>query len=168
MDLHREIRYRADVPAVYQMLTDQDFVRRRVEASHALRHKVTIEPDGGGCRTRTHQVLPAEVPDFVKKFVGDEIQLDEVVTWQAPDADGSRQGRLQVDVVGAPVTLRGTIRLVPDRDSGGTGTRQLIDAELKASVPLIGRKIEEAAAPAVLAGFDVMERVGNAWLAERQ
>ena len=61
--------------------------------------------------------------------------------------------------------MRGTIQLVAEAD--GSATRQIFDAELKASVPLIGRKIEEAAAPAVVAGIDGMEDLGQAWLTEQ-
>ncbi|REF37573.1 uncharacterized protein DUF2505 [Thermasporomyces composti] len=164
MDLHRETRYPADPTAVYAMLTDEDFLRRRAQAAHALRHDVKVEPTGGGHRTRLHQFLPAEVPDFVRKLVGDEIELTEVIAWEAAEPDGSRRAEVRVDVASAPVTLRGTIRLVPD----SAGTRQILDAELKASVPLIGKKIEEAAAPAVAAGLTGMEELGRQWLAEHR
>ena len=163
MDLHRETRYAAEPDAVFAMLTDPDFIGKRAEAAHAVRHDVTVEAAGAGVRTRTHQTLPAEVPDFVRRMVGDHINLDEVITWGARGPDGSRSGELRVDVANLPVTMRGTIQLVPD--AGGGSTRQIVDAELKASVPLVGRKIEEAAAPAVVAGLDGMEDLGRGWLA---
>jgi hypothetical protein len=161
MDLHRETRYAADPQTVFEMLTHKGFIQKRAEAAHAIRHEVTVERLGGGCRTRAQQTLPAEVPDFVRRLVGQHIELDEVITWGEPASDGSRRGDLQVSVTNAPVSLKGTIQLVPSSD--GT-TRQIVDAELKASVPLIGRKIEEAAAPAVLAGLDGMEELGRTWL----
>jgi len=164
MDLHRETRYAAKPADVFAMLTDETFIRRRAEASHALRSDVTVEPSGAGVRTTNHQTLPADVPDFVRRLVGQHIELDEVIAWGPAAADGSRSGDLRVDIANAPVTLRGTIQLVPD--TGGVSTRQIVDAELKASVPLIGRKIEEAAAPAVLAGLDGMGDLGATWLAE--
>ena len=164
MDLHRETRYAAKPAHVFAMLTDESFIRRRAEASHAIRSDVTVEPVGSGVRTSTHQTLPADVPDFVRRLVGQHIELDEVITWGPAASDGSRSGELRVDVANAPVAMRGTIQLVPD--AGGGATRQIVDAELKASVPLIGRKIEEAAAPAVLAGLDGMGDLGATWLAE--
>jgi hypothetical protein len=164
MDLHRETKYAADASTVYTMLTSESFIQKRAQAAHAIRYDVTIESAGAGRRTRTHQTLPAEVPDFVRKLIGQHIELDETITWGEASPDGSRSGALHVDVQGAPVALRGTIQLVPE--SGGAATRQVVDAELKASVPLIGRKIEEAAAPAVLAGLDGMEELGRSWLAE--
>jgi hypothetical protein len=164
MDLHRETKYAADAPTVYTMLTSESFIQKRAQAAHAIRYDVTIESAGAGRRTRTHQTLPAEVPDFVRKLIGQHIELDETITWGEASPDCSRSGARHFDVQGAPVALRGTIQLVPE--SGGAATRQVVDAELKASVPLIGRKIEEAAAPAVLAGLDGMEELGRSWLAE--
>jgi uncharacterized protein YndB with AHSA1/START domain len=164
MDLHRETTYAAKPAAVFAMLTDETFIRRRAAASHAVRSDVRVEPTSTGVRTTTHQTLPADVPDFVRRLVGQHIELDEVIAWGAAAPDGARSGELRVDVANAPVTMRGTIQLVPE--TGGGSTRQVVDAVLKASVPLIGRKIEEAAAPAVVAGLDGMGDLGAAWLAE--
>ncbi|WP_020577280.1 DUF2505 domain-containing protein [Actinopolymorpha alba] len=162
MDLHRETRYAADPTTVFAMLTSESFIRKRAQAAHAIRYDVTVESFGAGARSRTHQSLPAEVPDFVRRLVGECIELDEVITWGEAGPDASRSGELRVDIANAPVTMRGTIQLIPE--AGGTATRQIVDAELKASVPLIGKKIEEAAAPAVIAGLDGMEELGRSWL----
>jgi hypothetical protein len=164
MDLHRETKYAADASTVYTMLTSESFIQKRAQAAHAIRYDVTIESAGAGRRTRTHQTLPAEVPDFVRKLIGQHIELDETITWGEASPDGSLSAPLHGPLQAPPVALRGTIQLVPE--SGGAATRQVVDAELKASVPLIGRKIEEAAAPAVLAGLDGMEELGRSWLAE--
>lgn len=163
MDLHRETTYAADPAAVFAMLTNEGFIRYRAKAAHAVRYDVTVEPRGAGARTTTRQSLPADVPDFVRRLVGEHIELDEVIDWGPPGPDNSRSGELRLTVTNAPVAMRGTIQLVPE--SGGSATRQIVDAELKASVPLIGRKIEEAAAPAVVAGLDGMEEIGRSWLA---
>jgi uncharacterized protein YndB with AHSA1/START domain len=162
MDLHRETRYAAKPAAVYAMLTDEGFMAKRAQAAHAVDYDVSVEPAGAGVRTRTHEKLPAEVPDFVRRLVGQHIDLEEVVTWGPPGPDGSRSGDLRVEIANAPVSMRGTIQLVAE--AGGEATRQIVDAELKASVPLVGRKIEEAAAPAVMAGIDGMEDLGRDWL----
>ena len=63
-----------------------------------------------------------------------------------------------------PVSLRGTLHLAP----GGRGTTVRLVGELKVNVPLLGRKLEQSAAPAVLAGFRTQQSAGDRWLAEHQ
>ena len=64
-------------------------------------------------------------------------------------------------VLGQPVNLRGTLNLGP----GGRGTKVDLDGELKVAIPLLGKKLEQSSAPAVLAGFRTQQRVGDRWLA---
>lgn len=42
-----------------------------------------------------------------------------------------------------------------------------VEGDLRASVPLIGSKIEKAAEPAIKGAIRVEERTGRAWLTER-
>ena len=44
------------------------------------------------------------------------------------------------------------------------GTRVTVEGDLKARVPFIGGKVEEAAAPSVLSGIRKERQVGLAWL----
>jgi hypothetical protein len=36
---------------------------------------------------------------------------------------------------------------------------------VKVAIPLLGRKLEQAAAPAVTAGYETQQEVGDKWLA---
>jgi hypothetical protein len=40
-----------------------------------------------------------------------------------------------------------------------------IVGELKVAIPLLGRKLEEATAPAVIAGYRTQQEVGDRWFA---
>ena len=40
-----------------------------------------------------------------------------------------------------------------------------VSGELKVAIPLLGRKLEESAAPAVMAGYRTQQEVGDRWLA---
>ena len=102
-----------------------------------------------------------KLPDFVKSFVGKELHLTETSDWGPAAADGSRKGRLTVTVGGAPITLDATLSLAPS----GQGSRELVEGDLTAKVPLLGGKIEQAAAPAIEAAIHVERSTGATWLA---
>lgn len=161
MDVHRVLRFRADPEAVFAMLTSEEFLRRRAQASHALSADVSVgTTPAGAVRSELRQTLPAEVPDFVRKLTGPTIDLTEEIVWDDPAADRSRTGTITMQVQGAPVHLHGTVTL----SLTSSGTEQVVRAELKAAVPMIGGKIERAAEPAVIAGIDVLEDLGRDWL----
>nr|WP_257911011.1 DUF2505 domain-containing protein [Janibacter limosus] len=60
-------------------------------------------------------------------------------------SDGSRHADLALTVTGVPLKLVGTIALSPT----ASGSTLVIDADLSCSIPLFGKKIEEAARPAI-------------------
>ena len=163
MRLSAEIRYDADPAAVFTMLTDPDFQERKCAATGALDHEVEIEEyDDGSAAIRTTRTMPTDqVPDFVRTFVGQTLTVVQVDDWQTAAADGSREGTVVVEIKSAPVRLAGSMTLRPD----GGGTRQTIDGDLKASVPLVGGRIEKAVEPALQAALRVEQREGRAWLA---
>jgi len=108
--------------------------------------------------THTSRTLPAQ--DYAARFNGPRLHVIEDNAWNEAESDGARSGSLTMTVQGQPVTLRGQLRLAP----GGRGTTVALTGELKVAIPLLGRKLEQAAAPAVLAGFHTQQRVGDRWL----
>jgi hypothetical protein len=159
-----EIRYDADRASVFAMLTDADFQERKCAATGAVDCEVAIErfPDGGAT-IRTQRTMPTDqVPDFARAFVGRTVLIVEVDDWQAPEPDGTREGTVVVEIKGAPIRFAGSLAL--RASSGGTGTLEAIDGDIKASVPLVGGKMERALEPALKAAIRVEEREGRAWL----
>ena len=41
-----------------------------------------------------------------------------------------------------------------------------LTGDLKVAIPILGKKLEQSAAPAILAGFRTQQKVGDAWLAK--
>jgi hypothetical protein len=64
-------------------------------------------------------------------------------------------------VLGQPVTFRGKLQLSP----GGRGSVVEVTGDLKVAIPLLGKKFEESAAPAVTKGYQTQQEVGDRWLA---
>ena len=162
MQVNVQITYPATAEAVFAVLTDREFLADVCRATGALSHTVDVEDDGAGVTVTTRRDLPTdEVPDFVKRFVGQTLTVVRVDRWDAPGPDGSRRGTLSLEIAGAPVRLTGTLGLRAE----GESAVQDVDGDLKASVPLVGGKIEKAAEPAIRAGLRAEERVARQWLA---
>lgn len=155
MDISTRLEFAAPPPQVAAMLTDEQYLDEVCRATHSTRYEVAVT----GSTTRTSRTFPA--PASVARFVGGELTVSEQVTWGEAAADGSRTGELQMTVPGQPVTLAGRLQLSP----GGPGTVVELTGNLKAAIPLFGGKIEQSAAPAVLAGFSTQQEVGERWLA---
>ncbi|HET9655927.1 MAG TPA: DUF2505 domain-containing protein [Kineosporiaceae bacterium] len=164
MRITAEIHYDADPGTVFRMISDVSFQERKCQATGALDHEVEVEEyDDGGALVRSHRTLPADgVPDFVKSLVGPTLRVTQVDDWAGPGPDGSREGTAVVEIAGAPLRFTATLRLEPN----GTGSRQSVQGDLKASVPLVGGRIEKAAEPAILAAVRAEQRTAQAWLAD--
>ena len=165
MKISAVIDYPATAHEVFAMLADEDFQTRKCAATGARRHTVSIKQQG--VRTiivSTRDMATDEFPSFVKSMVGETLAVTETQDWGPAGADGGRQGRLSVDIAGAPIELTGTLLLAP----GGQGTVETIEGELKARVPLLGGKIEQAAAPAIKSAIRVESETGKVWLAQKK
>lgn len=164
MRVDTEIRYEADPEAVATMLADPAFVSRKCESMGALDHSVSIEGDvaAGFSATSSRTMATDTFPDVARRFVGETVVIRQVDAWEPAAADGSRDGTLTVEIAGAPIRVTGRMRLAPVDG----GTVQTVDADLKASVPLLGGKLEKAAHPAITAGIRKEHRTAQAWLAQ--
>jgi hypothetical protein len=152
MDIDSRAEFAADPDKVYAMLTDKSFLERVCEQTHAISHDVIVDGDS----VKTSRELPA--PDAARPFTGNNLTVVEDVTWS--DTGNGRTGSVTMKVPGQPVNFNGKYELT----AGGAGSTLSLTGVLKVNVPLLGKKLEEAAAPAVLAGFRTQEQVGADWL----
>lgn len=154
--------YAADPERVWAMTTDQAFQDRKCEATGATSYESTVTLQGGGATIVAHRQMPTSyLPDQLKPFAGTSLVVVETQTWGAAAADGSREGTVEVSIKGAPVALSGTATMQPN----GSSTMLAINGELKASIPLVGGRIEKAAAPAVISAIGIESEVGAVYLA---
>jgi hypothetical protein len=157
MDISSHLDFAAAPAEVYAMMTDQAYLEEVCVASESLSYHVSVE----GSTTRTSRTLPA--PDSAAKFTGPQLTVNDEVGWGDPASDGSRSGAVTMTVLGQPVNFRGKVEVSP----GGRGGVVDVTGELKVAIPLLGRRLEEAAAPAVMAGYRTQQEVGDRWLARR-
>lgn len=139
--------HRAEYPAapdaVFAQMCEQEFQDAKCDATTTGTWKADVSTTGDHTVISTERVLPTDgLPDIARSFVGETLTVVEVQAWGPAAGDGSRTGELNLHVKGAPMTLRGTIRLSPT----GSGSVHELAGELKAGVPLIGGRLEKAAA----------------------
>lgn len=154
MDIEASADYPADPAAVFNLLTNQKFLEQVCEQTHARDHQVTVD----GNAVTVSRTLPA--PDQARPFTGETLTVVEEVSWAEAQPDGSRSATVSMTVPGQPVTFRGTYGLSP----AGERTTMTLTGELKVNVPLLGKKMEQAAEPAVLQGFNTQQELAADWL----
>lgn len=155
MNIDTRAEFAAPPDKVFAMLTDKAFREQVCVQSQARKHEVIIE----GNNVKTSRDLPA--PAQARPFTGDTLTVVEDVVWAEAGGDGSRTAAVTLTVPGQPVSFNGRYQLAP----GGPGSTLTFTGELKVNVPLLGRKLEEAAAPALMAEFSTQEKVAVDWLA---
>jgi hypothetical protein len=164
MKITETIDYAATPAAVFAMLTDPAFQEAKCIEAGSDRHESAVTSVGDGARVVTQRELPADgLPDFARSIVGDRLAVTETYEWGGAAAADARDGTLVVEVAGAPVALRAKVRLSP----AAGGTAMTIAGDLKASIPLLGGRVEKAAAPAVVHAIRSEQRTGQRWLSER-
>lgn len=156
MRLHHELAYDAPPDVVRAMLTDPLFWDRVADATGALSSTATVDVEA----TTTRVVVDQEqrvvgVPSFAKKFVGDSTRAITTQVWQGDAAS------YVVETPGKPTSLSGTATIAEN----GTGSTLTYDIEVRASVPLIGGKLERLVVGLTTEGFEKEQTVGAAWLA---
>ncbi len=164
MRLATSIAYLAGPADVLAMLLTEEFQHQVCQQTGASSHEVSISGSAvSGSVISTTRTLPADqLPDFVRSFAGGHLTVRRVDTWDPITTSGTR-GRIVVEILGTPVRFSGDLSLL----ATGTGTTEEVQGELKASVPLLGRKIEQAAKVPIELAIAKEHQVGQAWLAAR-
>lgn len=166
MRITAQIDYPGSPQQVSAMLADPEYLRSRVTLGGATLEQADVVGEAIGEFTATTRGrIPSDmIPQQVRGFVGNSLEIRQVEAWQAPEPDGRRIGTIVIEISGAPVRLTGTRRITPSED-GKTCTDH-VEGELKASIPLLGPSIEQAAAPAVYAAIEAERKAAATWLAE--
>ncbi len=156
----------ASLDDVYAMLVDPEFQEAKCRATKAVEHDVSIDPqgDGDGRTITTHRTMStASFPPQFKSMVGDALHITETQAWGQEGDDGTRTAALRVEISGLPISLRGTITASPSSD--GSGTVMDMAGDLKAKIPVFGGRVEQAAAPGIVAAIETEAETGRDYLA---
>jgi len=153
--------YDASPVEVFAMLSDPEFIDKKCLASGSMEASSQALEEDGVITLVSRRVLPAKLPSFAKRFVGETVTLTETQTWTPADSDGARTASFIVDFGNNPIAFHGDIALA----AAGEGTAVTYRGNIKASVPLVGGKIEGIAAEWITKYATKEQQVGNEWLA---
>lgn len=166
MEVRSTHTYAAPPDVVFRMMTDPDVLTAKYEALghddvRITEHEVVDDAVTVGSKRR----VPMDVPGFAKRFLSPMNTVEQRDVWEAPDADGVRSGTWQVIAAGVPVTVGGTLRIVP-------GTKRTTAVEIvgqvTSSVPLVGGKLAGFVAGDVQRTLAAEEAFNDEHLANRK
>ncbi|MDN5853469.1 MAG: DUF2505 domain-containing protein [Actinomycetia bacterium] len=160
MRLNEILTYAAKPDAVFDMLCDRAWREQVCEMAHAKSYDVTVDRAGDTAVVVVERVMPAEVPDAIRKFLGETITVKQTERWGAPDPDGTRRATVEVHIAGQPASMHGTSVL-----RGGDPSTMTVEGDVRVKVPLFGRKIEPEVAKAIIAALRIEERAARTYLA---
>jgi hypothetical protein len=131
--------------------------------SGALSYDVLIETRAdGGARVQVDRVMAPQVPDFIRKFVGDSIAIRQIEEWSAPGPTGTRTATVHLTIKGQPASMVGTAVLAPAPE----GSTEVVTGDVKVAIPLLGRKVEPEIVKVIEAAVRIEQRVGQAWVTQ--
>ncbi len=173
MDLQTQYQFNAGVDAVFAMFTDADYQRQKlVDAGHSNVEVLECGPaaNGGGIRIVSRRTVAVDVPGPLKRVLPATNSVTQTDEWEAEPAGGVRSGTWKVDIKGVPIHLSGTMRLEPGMSEKTgkpvkTKSVESIDGRVKASLPLIGGKLEKLAYGNFMDATAQEQDFSNRWLA---
>ncbi len=147
---------------VFAAQSDPDYVVWKHENMAAFDVSAEVEETGTGVTISSSRKLPAEIPAAARRFVGDSITIDEVHRWSHPETDGTRHGIVTASFGGAPMSVKGTLELRPE----GTGSVMAVVIDSKASVPLVGGKLEGVVGEQFMRALRKEQEIAPKWFSE--
>ena len=160
------ITYPASPARTAQMLADPAYQKERVSRAGLDNASVDVAQRGQGfVATITGSIQPSQLPSVASRFVRSAVSFTVAESWGEPKDDGSRTGGYDVTVKNAPVKVSATSAMAPAADNA-EATTVTVDVDLKVTVPLVGKTIEEKAMSMVGRVVADEERRATAWLAE--
>jgi hypothetical protein len=156
----------ATAEQVRAMMVDADYIRRRAERTGAISVDIEVVAQSGDPAApiglRITRVLPTEgAPSFARSLLGDTITVVESQEWP-PVVAGTASARMEASF-GSLLRLTGTIDLA-DAASGSVAITQAV---CKASVPLVGGKVESLVEQQVRDYLAFEVQVAQEWLVGR-
>lgn len=157
-DLIYEFLLPAAPEKVFAMLTGTDYLSDKV--SHAIDGTYEIYGNRPDFQVQITRTIDGDLPDMVRKFVGDELIVIENQSWSELSKE-SFLANFELKINNAPVEINGTISL-----TGAQHTQVSIKAKVKVSVPIFGAIAEPQVVQKLKSVLQDEEDLCNRWIAK--
>jgi hypothetical protein len=157
--IKRTDHYEATPDAVLAMLSDSEYVAAKYQSlgdssTEILEHTTTDT----AMTLKVDRQVPSDLPDFAKKVLGETNHLVQTESWMK--AGDGWVCDLKIESPGKPLTIGSRSEIVPS----GDGSDWNVDMEIKASIPLVGGKLEGVVEKETLASMDKEYGFNKVWL----
>lgn len=129
--------FNADTDAVFALMTDADTLIARCKALGEKDISCTVEHNGRKTVVKLTRTVKRELPKVLAAMFSAENTIKMHEQWEA--IGSTYMGTYTAEVVGQPVSLSAKFKL----KATDNGCDYSIDYQCKASIPLVGKKIEE-------------------------
>lgn len=163
MAIQESTTINAPIEKVLEAYTSEDFAKHVSAKAGVGFESFSVDGDTSGAFTVTtvRSVGGDKIPSFAQKFVKNGVTLTQKDLYKAPDADGSRTIDTTVSAGGVPVSANATQKLT----AAGELTKVELTGEVKANIPLVGKKIAATAEPYMAKALSLQSREVETWLA---
>ena len=157
--ISRVDKYNASADDIWAMLNSRDYVDAKYQALGDISTDVVQFDTGDAIALSVERVVPAELPDFAKKIMGDTNKIIQNEKWSARGEGYVCD--LKIEFPGKPLHVTGRLDVKP---AGDANAAWHVDMDVKASVPLIGGKLEGVVVKETLASLDKEYAFNQEWL----
>ncbi len=161
-DLTHTITYPKPMARAWSDLCDPAFHEAKLADAGARNAQVSVAvADDGTAEVVLERDNPVTgLPSAVTRIIGDSAHVIERISWSAPqDPDGHRVAQHVTEFVGAPLSMTGTLTLAP----AGEVTTLTLATVVRASVPLVGGKLEQSAVDQTVHAMHAEEAFSGRW-----
>jgi hypothetical protein len=131
--------YRHPVGKVWAAFSDPEFYQAKFEGiGHRNVEVVSTESDAEGFSIEVSREVPLDVPGLLRGLLGEWNLLLQNEHWTEA-GKGVYTNELEIEARGVPAAMTGTMRL----SASGKGCVNEVAITIRASVPLIGGKLEQ-------------------------
>lgn len=152
--------YDADLDAMWQMQITQEWWQAKYTSLGATNIEFrTFDTSDTSFTIVSERDVPADLPGFAKKIVGDTTHVTQTEKWTR-NADAAN-ATIEILVKNIPGGTTGTMSITPS----GSGTVWQSDFDIKVSVPLVGGKLEDVLKKETASNFKQEKAFNDTWLA---